>query len=218
MNKSEARPSPSVDQFDSRARAWDQNPMRVELASAVAKAVTEAIPPDPNRAVLDFGGGAGLVALPLAPQVASVTVADSSREMLAVLMERAQAAGVDNVQPLFLPEEGEPEIDGPYGLVLASMVMHHIDDTAGMLRRISTWTGPGGWVAIADLEAEDGSFHSPEQTWVHNGFDPSELGAHAEQSGFAVSEIRTIHTIHRPDRGESGRDYPVFLLTAQKRR
>ena len=49
---------------------------------------------DPAGSVLDVGAGAGAACLPLAPRLTGLTAVDSDQDMLALLAERAGAAGV----------------------------------------------------------------------------------------------------------------------------
>lgn len=53
--------------------------------------------PDPSWSVLDFGCGAGTLAIPLARRVASVTAVDFSRVMLDLLRQSCREEGISNV-------------------------------------------------------------------------------------------------------------------------
>jgi len=70
---------------------------------------------------------------------------------------------------------------------------------------------PGGYVAIADLYTEDGSFHGPDVK-VHLGFDPEKLTEMMKLIGFTNIEYKSCFEVKR----ESGAKYPVFLLVGQK--
>lgn len=50
---------------------------------------------------------------------------------------------------------------------------------------------PGGYLCIADLEEEDGSFHEGKET-VHNGLDPSFLARILSEKGFSVKTGSTL--------------------------
>jgi tRNA (cmo5U34)-methyltransferase len=203
--------------FDEAAKTWDDNPMRVELAKTVAEGILAEVPLMADMMVMDFGCGTGLITRALAPKVASVVAADTSAQMLAVLDAKAKASGLNNVQPVPL-EAGYPSPDGSrFDAIVSSMVFHHIDDIPALLARFAQWLRPGGWVAIADLEPEDGSFHGSNPHVVHHGIDPSGLGLQLEAVGFSVQSVQTIHIIQRqPVGADRPRDYPVFLLVARK--
>ena len=68
-----------------------------------------------------------------------------------------------------------------------------------------------GTIALADLDSEDGSFHS-ENTGVHHfGFDREEIVSWAKSAGFKNICIDEVSIAQKPYG-----DYPIFLLTAQK--
>ncbi len=203
--------------FDQAAATWDDNPRRVELAGSVAEAMCREMPLAPDMRIMDFGCGTGLIARQLAPKVASVTASDTSTEMLAVLARKAQASGLANVETLRLESGYPPPGAALYNVIVCSMVLHHVQDIPVLLGRFAAWLRPGGWVAVADLEREDGTFHADSAHVVHHGIDPSFLAAQMKKAGFAVKSIRTVHTVRKQPKGATEvREYPVFLLTAQR--
>jgi len=189
------------------------------MASVIADGIRGEIPLRPDMRILDFGCGTGLITRQLAPHVASVTSADTSAEMLRVLAQKARAAGLEGVETRHL-EPGYPSLKGAsFDVIVSSMVFHHIEDVPSVLEHFAAWLRPDGWVAIADLEPEDGSFHSDNAHAVHHGIDPSEIRTELERLGFVVKRVHTVHTIQREIEGTSDvRKYPVFLLTARKGR
>lgn len=207
----------STSRFDEAAQSWDDNPTRVELAAAVAGAMARVVPFEPKMHILDFGTGTGLIARALAPKVASITAADTSTEMLAVLETKARAGGLTGIEPLLLDADYEAPAGNAYDAIVSSMVLHHIEDIPALARHLAEWCRPGGWVALADLEPEDGSFHQDKRGVVHHGIDPAKLATQLEAVGFATQSIETVHTIRRPRaEGAEPQAYPVFLLVAQK--
>lgn len=197
--------------FDQKARSWDDKPRRLELAESVFSALSRAIPLEPGWTVMDFGCGTGLLALPLARQVHRVTGADGSRGMLEVLMEKAQASGIQNLEGVFCDFPAEPLPDGPFDLIASAMTLHHVEDTAGLLQAFHERLHPGGRLAIADLDTEDGTFHSPGTKIAHSGFDRQALAERVRAAGFSEIQFVTAARIER-----NNRVYPVFLLTARK--
>lgn len=203
--------------FDRAAQSWDDNPVRVELAVTVAEAMAHEIPLAPQMQIMDFGCGTGLIARSLAPQVRLVMAADTSAEMLAVLETKAKAIGLTGIQPLLLDDQHTSHNAVCYDAIVSSMVLHHIEDIPKLFRQLAQWCRPGGWVALADLEPEDGTFHRGAQAVVHPGFDPAALAAQLEALGFVTKSVRTVHTIQRPPaEGGALKNYPVFLLVAQR--
>jgi len=168
---------------------------------------------------LEFGCGTGLVTTRIAPHCLQLTAVDSSREMLRMLGEKIAASAIANVTPLHLdfsrPEEAAG-LDRDYDFVYSSMTLHHIPDTASFLRELIGHMSPGGALAIADLDAEDGLFHNDATEKVHHGFDRTELQALLESAGFAGVSFMTAHIIEKKNREGNLKNYPVFLVTAVK--
>ena len=70
---------------------------------------------------------------------------------------------------------------------------------------------PGGRIAIVDLDAEDGSFHTDPDAPVHHGLERQALAATAAAAGFRDVVFETALEI-----AKNGRDYPLFLLVATR--
>ena len=87
-----------MNRFDEQAKTWDEDPRRVVMGAAIARAVSPKLNDRPR--LLDYGCGTGLCSLPLAGRCASVLGVDSSAEMLAQLEAKAHAAG-DHVPTRF---------------------------------------------------------------------------------------------------------------------
>jgi len=197
-------------EFDARAREWD-DAGKIERARRVADAIVAAIPWLSRARVLEYGAGTGLLGFALRGRAAHVTLADSSREMLAVASEKIEAAGAADlsVLPLDLTRDLPPA--ARFDVVCSLLTLHHVPDTAGLLRAFRVMTLPGGALCIADLDAEDGSFHGPGVD-VHRGFERATLRTLIEAAGFADARFQTACEIEKPT--GSGRRYPVFLATA----
>lgn len=199
--------TPAPTHFDTAARDWDQRPMSLQLA-AVPERLLAQLPLRASDDVLDFGAGTGLLSTPIAPKVAQVTALDMSAAMLQVLDEK----GFANITPL--QQDIFAGLPGQYHAVVSCMALHHVADTAALLRAFAAALHSGGRIALVDLYQEDGSFHGDNQAKgvQHFGFAPEALQALAEQAGLmdiAFSEIlRLQHS--------NGRGYPLFLMTGRK--
>ena len=101
-----------------------------------------------------------------------------------------------------------------FDLIVTSMTLHHVPDTDHILGVFRDLLNPGGYLCIADLDQEDGSFHGIEVD-VHHGFDRADLARRAEQAGFADVRFQTVFSIAK-ERESGTRDYPVFLMTARR--
>ena len=209
----------SPDKFNREASQWDDNPRRSALALAVAKAIIATTKPVKTMRALEFGCGTGLVTLEIAPLVRSLSAIDTSREMLAVLQEKIRSSRITNIETLCLDllrnmQEGEQAES--FDLIYSSMTLHHISDTAGFLNRISSILAPGGIIAIADLDKEDGLFHDDPLEQVHHGFERGELAAMLEAAGLQTTMFETVYLVEKENREGKKAAYPVFLVTATK--
>lgn len=206
----------NLSRFDAIAAQWDESPMRTEMAKTVADAIADAVPLQPQWRALEYGCGTGLVGLRLLPRLGHLLATDLSPGMLAVLGEKARAAGVEKITTQVLDLTTSPPPAQRFDLIFSSMALHHIPDVAALVRTFHSMLAPGGWVALADLDAEDGSFHSPDVPGVaHHGFDRKTMEGWLRAAGFTEIGMRTAHTIEREREGEQRR-YPIFLATARR--
>jgi ubiquinone/menaquinone biosynthesis C-methylase UbiE len=200
--------------FDSKARQWDDNPVFLERGLKIADAIRKAVPLNRNMSALDYGCGTGLLSFPLKDELGAILLADSSTGMLDVVAEKVAAQGVTHMTPVKLDLLADPAPAQRFDLIYTSMTLHHVPDTDQILRVFHDLLKPGGYLCVADLDQEDGSFHGPEVD-VHHGFEQAELSRRAAQAGFAEMRFQTVFSIAK-EQGDSTRDYPVFLMTARR--
>lgn len=213
---SHTQPTSQLDaaHFDSKAREWDDNPLFRERGLMIAEAIRKAVPLNRHMNALDYGCGTGLLSFPLRDELGAILMADSSTGMLDVVREKIAAQGVTNMTTLKLDLLADPPPAQRFDLIVTSMTLHHVPDTDHILRIFHDLLEPGGYLCIADLDQEDGSFHGPEID-VHHGFDRADLSLRGAQAGFVDTQFQTVFSIAK--KGESGtRDYPVFLMTARR--
>ncbi len=201
--------------FDQVASSWDEEPRRVKLAGNVAAAIIDTLHPDQTMDALDFGCGTGLVTLRLQPLVRRIVGIDSSRGMLSVLEQKAQERGLGNVEMLFCDLEKGEQPTGRFHLVVSSMTLHHVPDPAKLFILFYDLLLPGGTVGIADLDAEDGSFHDDATGVHHHGFDRIKIMTLLSETGFVFCGAKTADVIVKGV-ATAAREYPVFLITARK--
>lgn len=203
--------------FDEKAATWDDNPGRRALARAVFEAMSRAVAWDPGWCVLDAGAGTGLLTLAVLPHVARVTAVDSSSGMLEVLASKASGLPVDTV----LCALEAPDLpDASFDAVISSMALHHVRDTAaalaGLARVLRPAVGPrtGGHLLLADLDLEDGSFHTDKTGVHHLGFDRAVLASSLTAAGFTDVSFTTAWEMPRVRPDGTVRHFPVFLVHA----
>jgi ubiquinone/menaquinone biosynthesis C-methylase UbiE len=200
--------------FDSKARQWDENPVFRERAEKIAAGIRAAVPLTRSMTALDYGSGSGLLSFPLKDELGFITLKDTSSGMLAVAQEKIAAQGVGNMAVRQTDLTAAPLPEERYDLIYSSMTLHHIPDTDAILKTFRDLLNPGGQLAIADLDREDGSFHGIEVD-VHHGFDREALAAKVVTAGFEPPRFETVFEIFK-DHPEGKRAYPVFLMVARR--
>jgi len=201
--------------FDRVAAEWDANAGRVVLARAVADAIRKAVTLHPDMNAMDFGAGTGLVTLALLPHVAGVAAVDASGEMLHVLDQKVKALHIGNVHTMLCEIGKTPLPVAEFDLIVSSMVLHHIPDVPQAIRTLRPCLRPGGWIALADLDSEDGTFHSDPTGVYHHGLDRVEVCRWLRDAGFTDTAAREAHRITRNAPDGTVREYPVFLVTGR---
>lgn len=198
-----------ADLFETKAQDWDASDRRNQLASAIGSSVLENVQLHEQMSVMDFGAGTGLISTQIVPRVRRLVAVDTSPAMLDQLAAKSELRGKVEIVCQDLLDQPLPE---KFDLIVSAMTLHHVEDTAGLMRRFGEQLRDGGVIALADLDREDGSFHPAGTEGVfHFGFDRDQLREILQNQGFDQVEFVTAHTIN----GEQ-QDYPVFLVTARK--
>lgn len=196
--------------FNSVAASWDESPRRLKLAADIVAAVRAHVPLSEEWDCLELGCGTGLVTLGIAPHVGSVLAVDGSSGMLARLEQKVSEGGIANVHLQQLELEHGQLPQSLFHLVLAAMLLHHIPDLAPLLREIRGRMHPGGWIALADLDAEDGSFHDQATGVFHHGFSRERMTALLDAAGYTSITVVSASEIVKGERR-----YPVLLSLAR---
>ena len=202
--------------FDKAAATWDKNPANIERAEAIAEGIIKAVPLSKQWNVLEYGCGTGLLSFLLQPHVQSIVLADESPEMLKVLGEKIVHHGIDNMHPRqlnLLKERYEEKHD----LICTQMALHHIIETEKIIAIFHNLLHPNGYLCIADLVEEDGSFHSHHERYEgHNGFNIDKLTKILTSAGFRNIAVSICCNIARTADTGASRTYPVFLMIGTK--
>ncbi len=201
--------------FDERAKDWDSDPKKVERARVVAEEIRKTVPLSREMNAFEYGCGTGLLSFALQEDLGQITLADTSQGMLDVLAEKISAAGAVNMHPIRLDLAVDTIPPQKYHITYSLLTMHHIHDTQDILNKFHILLESGGYLLIADLDKEDGSFHTDGTTDVHKGFAQSELQKQVEAAGFEGVKFSTAHIIRKMI-GDEEKSFPIFLMSARK--
>lgn len=201
--------------FDERAKTWDINPVNWERSEAIARKLRERINPRPEMTALEYGAGTGILSFILKDDVKEITLMDNSMGMVQVMEEKIKNGKVDHLKPLFFNLETTPYGGKTFDLIFTQMVMHHVRDVKKMIKKFYDLLNEGGDLAIADLYAEDGSFHGSGFDG-HLGFDADRLSQVLRDAGFTNVEHESCYVIKKQTEMYGLKDFPVFILTATK--
>jgi ubiquinone/menaquinone biosynthesis C-methylase UbiE len=202
--------------FDKEAANWDQIPGRVKVAKDIAETMIREIALTPDMDVLDFGCGTGLLTLVLQPFVRTITGGDSSTGMLNVLNSKINEQNLRNVQTKYLDLDRGDVITGSYHLVVSSMTLHHIKDIGSLVKQFYGVLQPSGKLVVADLDLDDGQFHSENNGVFHFGFDRDALRGIFENAGFYEVRVQKAAQIEKPIGDGKTRLFTMFLLIGRK--
>jgi ubiquinone/menaquinone biosynthesis C-methylase UbiE len=203
--------------FEKAAVVWDKDPGRVQMAQTIADAMITALKPKGKELVMDYGTGTGNIALRIVPHVHRIIAVDSSRGMLDMLQEKLSHDRITTVEIREWCIGQDPALLPRFDIIVSSMTMHHIRDTAGTARAFYTMLLPGGRIAIADLDLDNGEFHETPGITEHDGIDRKYLQQVFEEAGFDSVRFLEAATIQKTS-SHTGklREFTIFLMTAQR--
>ena len=202
--------------FDKSAASWDAKDTRVRLAESVAEAIRREVKLSTEMDLLDFGCGTGLVSLPWAHEVASLTGADNSAGMVEVFMDKAKGTNLGNVRSLILKRNDHDAIPGAFDLILSSMAFHHVKDVQAQIRVLYDALKPGGQLCIADLDPDQGLFHADNTDVHHFGFERELMMTYFRSAGFSNVRAATVTVLRRVGKDGMEREFSVFLVTGAR--
>ena len=204
-----------MNEFDLKAQNWDSDPAKIERARAVAKGIEAGIPLSPEMSALEYGCGTGLLSFALRSRFDQITLADSSPGMLAVLGEKISLSGAANMSLVQLDLTEDPLPAQRFDIVYTMMTLHHVPDMDKILRDFFELLKKPGYLCVADLDKEDGSFHGPG-FHGHAGFNRKQLEESVHIAGFQSVRFSTVFTIVK-EVEDIQKDFSVFLMIAKKK-
>lgn len=128
--------------WDRVAPDYSKQPITDTESYARKLAATQALM-RPDMEVLELGCGTGSTALEHAPYVASIEATDVSSAMIAIGRQKAEQAGIHNVN---FKQSGVEDLDADerYDMVLALNLLHLLPERAAALAKIHRLLKPGG--------------------------------------------------------------------------
>ena len=188
--------------FNHKAETFD-SPKNIFLANLVCQAVEKQIALLSDKEILDFGGGTGLLALPLAQQAKSVTLVDISERMLEQARLKADQQEIKNIQFLEQDLLVNP-LEQQFDLIVVSRVLHHMPDIDATLAMFHHHLRENGQVFIADFTKIEPN---------HHGFDLAGLETKLAQNGFSSIGSQILYSAEDLFLGNYAE---LFLTVAQK--
>lgn len=198
------------DYFTEKSKIYENEAARTNNVKNIGEAILERLTYDKTAThVMDFGSGTGLLTEQIAPFVRKMTTIDVSPSMNKQLhAKKEQLACELNMLELDLVSN---ELDETFDGIISSMTIHHVEDVQALFHKFYRLLNSGGTIALADLDKEDGTFHTEDMGVFHFGFDQEEFAMWAQKAGFEDVNIEIVSVAKKPYG-----DYPIFLLTAYK--
>ena len=197
------------DKFHGRAEEYDNVDFRQKYVEDMARSIRDHLPDDRKVTIMDFGAGTGLLTERLAPYVEKIVAVDISESMISRLAEKAASlpCSIELERIDLQREKYGKQVDG----IVSTMTLHHIEDIPALLENLLNALEPGGFLALCDIDSEDGTFHTVDSGVMHYGFDRDALKKLFESAGF-IEVCVADSTIVRKPHG----DYTAFILSARR--
>ena len=188
--------------FNYKAETFD-SPKNIFLANLVCQAVEKQIDFLSDKEIFDFGGGTGLLTLPLAKQAEFVTLVDISEKMLEQARLKAEQQDIKNIQ--FLEQDLlETPLEQKFDLIVVCRVLHHMSDLDAALSLFHQHLKEDGKLLIADFTKTE-----PK----HHGFDIAELEKQLIEHGFSSVHSQILYSAEDLFQGNYSE---LFLTVVQK--
>ena len=195
------------DLFAHKSKTWDTESGSAQTAKTIAEYIVKNIKLDTTMEVMDFGSGTGLLAYFVSSHIKKIVAVDNSPAMLLELKNKDFPCELEVLEKDLSVESIDKTFDG----IISSMTIHHLEDIEALFSKFYAMLKPNGFIAIADLDTEDGSFHSDNTGVFHYGFDREELTQIAQKVGFKDIQFNVASTITKPKD-----TFSVFLMTGSK--
>jgi len=170
---------------------WEEVYARQTGRAALVADWMDALRLKAGDCVLEIGSGPGYVSLVLADRVGStgiVYAVELSAEALAYLERLQKERGVSNIQRLVADAATFELTNLRVDSALISMVLHHAEDPAGILRNVARLLSPGsGLAVIAEFHPDGPCDHGPPR---RHRLAPARVQQWTEAAGFSTLNVR----------------------------
>lgn len=103
-----------------------------------------------GRTILDYGGGAGIMSIPLAKKGAMVSLVDAEENALRTAKLYAAKEGIaDNLSMICSEGMTQELLAKEFDIIVAKDVIEHIEDDGEFLKRLSQTQKPGGVLLVS---------------------------------------------------------------------
>lgn len=188
--------------FNHKAESFD-SPQNRFIADLIRQELEKQVVDFSDKHILDFGGGTGLVSLPLATQSKSVMLVDISDKMLEQAHLKVKKQAINNVHLLQQDLLSTP-LNQLFDIILVSRVLHHMSNIEETLNVFRNHLADDGQLFIADFVKTDTN---------HHGFHLADLEGKLSQSGFSSVQSQIFYSA---DKLFLGNYAELFLTLAQK--
>ena len=121
---------------------------------------------------------------------------------------------IKNFKPLLLDLLEDNLSIGTFNVIFTLMTLHHMPNLNKILTIFNSLLKTDGYLCIADLVKEDGSFHHEHPDFDgHNGFDKNELSEFLSKNGFTIEYYNICFEIVKETENKT---YPLFLMICKK--
>jgi len=183
---------------------WDEVYARQALRAPLIEGWIAALRLAPGGRVLEVGSGPGFVSQALAARVGRegvVYAVERSADALAHLERLQREQDLPQIHRICADAAVLAPAERNLKAALVTMVLHHAEDPAGILRGAAGWLAPGGRLAIGEFDPAGPCEKGPPR---EHRLAPETVRRWCEAAGFVVLEIQSQTPEH-------------YLLVAERR-
>jgi len=200
-----------VNRFDKNAKNWENDPRKLKQTEIIINNIKKYL--NSTDIAMDYGTGTGLIAYSIKDLVKKVIAIDNSEGMLKVLNEKIAKNNVRNIKVLNknLVTDSFKEKKGKFDVIIITMTLHHIKDIRDIFDKFYSLLKESGYLIIADLFTENGSFHKDNTNVAHFGFSKDFLLQEFKNTNFKLIEFKNLFNFDK-----NAKNYDMFLSVVRK--